>query len=120
MDIISIDRDLRLCPVPVLALAYLLPLVCSLAFFSRNLGQHFRVEFFPYKTLLQKPSRRWPFNNDEALQGSTLPWLLQSSLLFSGNPKLEVSYVLVEPSIECLERSSSNLFFCWLQDFEKL
>lgn len=29
-------------------------------------------------------------------------------------------YIRVEPSVECLERSSSNLFFCWLQDLEKL
>ena len=67
------EHDLRLRPVRVLAVAHLLPLSRSLAFFLRSLGQHFRVHFFLYKLLFQKPSRRWPFHHDAALQGSTLP-----------------------------------------------
>ena len=74
MDIISTDRDLRLCPVRVLALPHLLPLIRSLTFFVRKLEQRSGVNILLYQTLLlQKPSRRWPFNNDEAPQGSTLP-----------------------------------------------
>ena len=112
MDNISIDRDLRLCPVRVLAMAHPLPLIRSLAFFLRKLRQPFPVESFFHQTLLlQKPSQRWPFNSDEALQGATLPWSLQSSLSHSGNRKLEVLYLLVESSIESMERLPSNVFF---------
>lgn len=54
MDIINIDRDMRLCPVRVLALAHLLALSRSLAFFLRPVRAA-----FSYRILsLQNPSSK--------------------------------------------------------------